>query len=319
MPEPSSPPATAGDEDRSPEPPEHGLGVALARWRPVLVVARRHVTRDRISVAAGSLAFHGFMAFFPAVIAALGLLTLAHISPDTLHHLIHAITKALPAGSSDVVTAAVDAATKKSSGSTTAVVVGTLVALWSASSATAVLQQALDVAYEVSTDRKYLVRRLRAIPLMALIFLGGGLSAALIVFGQPIGSAIEGALSAHGIPFTVVWTAFRWVVTLVVISLVFSGIYRLGPNRKSQWRWVSPGSLVATAGFLVASLGFSFYVSAFGSYGKTYGSFAGVAIFIFWMYLIALALLVGGELNAAADRRDATPTGISSVYIDPLY
>lgn len=272
-----------------------------------------HIRRDRVSVSAGSLAYHGFLAFFPAIIASLGILTLVHLGSGTLHHLTHGIAKAFPAGASGVFQAAVHAAAKRGSGSAVAVVIGIFIALWSSTSAMAVLQQVLDVAYEVPTDRKFMARRLRGVPLLVLTGALGGSAAVLIVFGQPIGSAISGVLPFGGAAFTVGWTVFRWVIAFALISVLFSAYYAYGPNRgRPRWRWVTPGSLLATTVFLVGSLGFSYYISTFGSYGKTYGSFAGVAIFIFWLYITALAVLVGGELNAQLER-EGRLQGVKSV------
>jgi membrane protein len=273
-------------------------------WRAAAMQASKNVVRHRVTISAGSLAYHWFLSMFPAVIAILGFLGLVQIDTHGVTSLTHAIEKGLPSGVSGVFTSAVKAATTRESGSVVAIVIGLVAAIWSASAGMSVLQQALDIVYEVPVDRKFLARRVRSLPLMAMTLVLGSAGAGLIVLGAPIGAGLEGHLPLHGIAFLVVWTIVRWAMTLTAISVLFSIFYYAGPNRKTpRLQWVSVGGVVATLIFIVVSLGFSYYVTKFGSYGKTYGVFAGVAILIFWLYLTGLAVLVGGEINAQLERQ----------------
>jgi membrane protein len=290
--------------------PETPLELGGTGWKNTLKRTGKKFTRDRGSMTAAALAYHWFLALFPALIALLGVMHLVHFGAGTVNKLVTDVGKELPQGASAVVVDAIKSAMGRSSGGSLIVIIGVVIALWSSSSGMAALETGLDVAYEVPVDRKFAAKRLYAFPLMLATAVIGGVASALLVFGQAIGHGIEGHVGIAGTAFIVVWTVARWVLIIVLVTLLFSVYYFFGPNRETpRWQWVSPGGVVGSVIFLLASVGFSEYASKTGSYDKTYGAFAGVVILIFWLYLTGIAIMLGAEINAESERQAAVQAG----------
>ncbi|MBO0714786.1 MAG: YihY/virulence factor BrkB family protein [Acidimicrobiales bacterium] len=258
--------------------------------------------RDRITSSAASLAFHWFLAIFPAAIAALGVVGLVGLSAGQLRSLVHGVSVILPAQMSQVI----DEALRNpvgGAGGRAEVVVGVLVALWSSVESMSALQVALDVAYEVPSDRSFLRRRLWALPLVAVTIVLGGAAFALLVLGDPVRALLPSSAALAQGAFDGAWEAIRWAGALLLVMVLLSAYYTVGANHgRFRWRWLSAGAVAAAAGWMGASAGFSFYLDNFGHESRTYGAFAGVAVLLLWLFVTAVAVLAGAELNCELAR-----------------
>jgi membrane protein len=258
---------------------------------------------NRVNVAAGAFAFRWFLAIFPIIIALLGVATLVTVPRSVVINLIHGVSKSLPSGAAQVFTQAITQASQRTNADLATTIVACVVALWSASSGMVIVEEGLDMAYGLAADRSFVQKRMVALPLLLGATVLGGCASALIVFGPQLGGLIKESAPLGGGAFVALWTVLRWVIALALMNLLFSLLYYAAPNRsRSRWRWTSSGAVLATSLWAVVSLGFSIYTSSFGTYAKTYGAFAGVVILIFWLYLTGLAILVGGEVDAAVER-----------------
>jgi membrane protein len=276
--------------------------------RAVLRSTMANLKIDRVNIAAGAFAFRWFLAIFPIIIALLGIAALVKIPSNVVINLIHGVSKSLPSGAAQVFTTALSHATNHPNADLWATVIASVVGLWSATSGMVIVEEGLDMAYNLPSDRSFFLKRMVAIPLLVGATVLGGAASALVIFGPQLGGLIKDTSPLGGAAFSAGWTVLRWVLALVLMNLLFSLLYFVAPNRRrSKWRWTSPGALLATVLWALVSLGFSFYTSSFGSYGKTYGAFAGVAILIFWLYLTGLAILMGAEVDAAVERLGSKP------------
>jgi membrane protein len=271
--------------------------LGFSGWGRVIWRALARSARDRITTSAAGLAFHWFLAIFPAAVALIGVAGLVGLSASQLRSVVHGARVILPVQVSSLL----DQALRNPLGhqaSVAALVVGGSVAVWSAVEAMAALQVGLDMALEVGADRGFVRRRLVALPMLAAMVVFGIPASVLLVLGDPIRSLLPASVPLARPGFDAAWSVLHWAGALVLVVLLVSTLYLLGGKRETRrWEWVSPGSIIATAGWLGASAAFAFYLDHFGRESASFGAFAGVAVLLLWLFLTANALLFGAELN----------------------
>ena len=180
--------------------------------------------------------------------------------------------------------------------------IGGALALWSLGGAMQNLMWALNIAYDRDETRGFVKRRLTAFVMVIFALVGFALSFGVLVLGPHLSRWIGDAIGAESVVKTVWWAA-EWPLLLVGLLVCFAGILWLGPNvEHPRWKFLSFGSVLAVVIWLAASGAFAFYVSKFGSYNKAWGALSAVVVMLIWLWLSAVALLLGAEVNAEAER-----------------
>jgi membrane protein len=275
-------------------------------WWQVLQRAVHKSQEHNTSLLAAGVAFFAFLALYPALIALITLVALA-ADPNQIANQIQSFTVGLPPIARQLISDPLTALTHSSGGTRTlGLVISLLVALWSASSGTSSLMTAVNLAYDEQEKRSFL--KFRAIALLltvgAIVFLI--LTLALIAVVPIVLSMVP--LGPVGL---VLAQTLRWALLFALIIFGLAVIYRVAPDRNPpRFRWVTLGSIAAALLWLLGSAGFSLYVNFFGNFNKVYGALAGVIVLLLWLYLTCYIIVVGGEINAEAERQTACDTTV---------
>lgn len=91
----------------------------------------------------------------------------------------------------------------------------------------------------------------------------------------------------------------KWIITLSLTFFSISFLYYYAPAKRKKFRFFSPGSILATALLTLGTLGFNYYITNFSQYNALYGSIGTLIIFLMWLFINALILLIGFELNVS--------------------
>jgi membrane protein len=157
----------------------------------------------------------------------------------------------------------------------------------------------LNIVYGEKEKRRFF--KLNA---MSLVFTLAGIVFVLLALGAVM--AVPVVLNLVGLPSIadLLVRVLRWPAMFVTIALGLAMIYRYGPAREApRWRWISWGSAVATVLWLGASALFSWYAANFGKFNETYGSLGTVIGFMTWLWISAIVILLGAELDSEMEHQ----------------
>jgi len=260
---------------------------------------------DEVTEMAAGVAYHAIFAIPPMIVF---LVTLAALvsqvtSVDIAGRLLDVINRSAPGDTRELLTGLVESAIQNVSGGAASfgVITAAAVALWSGSNGISTIIRAFNRAYDVEEDRSFIKKKLISIGLTVLVGVLVILAFTLFIFGQQIGNWGAEQLGL-GSAFEFVWNILRWPLAGAFIVFLLAVLYYLGPNVEQSFHWISPGSIVATVLWIAIVLGLKVYL-AFSNPGSAYGALGGVVVLLFFLYLTAIAFLVGAEVNAVLQRR----------------
>ncbi len=286
-----------------------GVERRTGRW-PTLKRTAQEFQEDNLTDWAATLTYYGLLALFPGLIVLVSIVGLVGDPQSTTNTLTDIVTRVGPDSAASTFEGPIRQVTESRGTAGFALIVSTLVALWSASGYLGAFIRASNVIYETREGRPFWkLRPLQLLLTLVLVLLLAVMALGIVLTG-PIVSDVAEPIGVSDTAVSI-WNYAKWVLIALLFVVMIDVIYYASPNVKQRgFRWITPGSFVALVVWLLASAGFGLYASQFGSYNKVYGSLAGVVVILIWMWITNLAILFGHELNAEREREQQFEEGV---------
>lgn len=277
--------------------PRSPTQISGSGWKTILLEVKDQIGTDNVAIVSAGVAFYGFLAIFPAIMALISIYGLA-MDPQQIQSQIETLGSMLPEQAFSLIETQIEKFTS-TSGETLSwgTALGILFSLWSANKGIKSLFTGVDIAYNTENARGFLKQNA-----LTLVFTLGAIILVIISMGVIV--LFPALIDEIGLPSQIesLISWLRWIILALIVVLFLCLVYKFAPAKpRSRFKWVLPGAVLATILWLIASWGFSYYVSNFGSYGEIYGSIAAVVILMLWLLLTSLIILVGAELNSTAE------------------
>lgn len=267
----------------------------VSRW----TIVRQTVTDfidDELPTYASALAFQLFFSLFPFLLFLIALIGVLDAQPffDWLHEQAVLVLPHEALGLVDPVIAQLQT---QQAGLFS---LGILLALWTASAAVRSTMAAMNRAYGVEDGRP--AWKLVPLSLLYTVAIAAALllAAALMVLGPQAMNWLAQRVGLESVVVTL-WAWLRWPLAVLMLTAVVAAVYYLAPDVKQEFRFITPGSLLAVLVWIGASLGFGYYAQNFADYNATYGSIGAIIVFLLYLYISSAVLLFGAELNAVIE------------------
>jgi membrane protein len=296
------------EDPRKPQTPPR---VTKRSWKYIGRRTLAEFSADQCQDAAAALTYYGVLSVFPALLAIFSLLGVVGQGDSAARAVLKIVQQVAPGSTVDLVEGPIHQfASSDAAGF--GLVIGIVLAVWSASGYIGAFSRAMNRIYEIDEGRPFWVLKPSQVLLTLALIVLVALMAIMLVISGPLIDAVGSAIGVGSVA-TTVWSIARWPVMVIVLIVAVALLYWATPNVKQpRFRWVSLGGVIAIVGIAIATLAFAFYVANFANYNKSYGSLAGVIIFLVWLWIANLILLFGAEFDAEVERGRELQAGMDA-------
>ncbi|HJE29606.1 MAG TPA: YihY/virulence factor BrkB family protein [Pseudomonas nitrititolerans] len=256
----------------------------------------KEFSKDDMSTYASALAYRALFSLFPFLLFLMALLGFLQL-PEFFAWLREQATLVMPPVALEQVNPVIDQLQQKKSGLMS---VGIMVALWTASVGVRALMNAMNRAYGVEEGRP--TWKLMLLSLLYTVGIAVTLLtvAGLMVLGPQIMEWLAAQVGLQEI-VVVLWSWLRWPAAIFLMMLMVALLYYVTPDVEQEFRFITPGSVLAVVVWIAASVGFGLYVQNFANYDATYGGIGAIIVLLLYFYISSAVLLLGAELNAVIE------------------
>jgi membrane protein len=258
----------------------------------------KEVNQDFIFDSAAALSYYWILSVFPLLIFLVSMFSLipsgAEAKSPLLNSLLAMGGRVMPGKAFFLIAVAAERLSLHARGGL--LTLGFLATLWSASTGVSSLMAALNRAYEIPERRSFLKRSILSIVLTVALTVLAVVGAALLMASDLIGTWFQ----HHAAGVAWIGSILSVICGLAALLAGFGIMYYYGPSLAKQHRqFFTPGLVIAILLFLIASAGLSIYLRLSSGFSSpVYGVFGALIILLLWLYVLGLAILLGGEINS---------------------
>lgn len=253
-----------------------------------LGIALDTITGNHTNAYAASIAFFFILSLIPALMVLCTILPYTNISKE---YLISFFLRIIPDIFSDTITGIINDIYVRAA---TILPVASIFLLWTACKGAMAMMDAMNTIYQCES-RNYLLKRLIASIYTLLVLIVIILALFLVIVGNDIVNFLLRIVPQFTELFHFIMN-LRYSAAFIVLTLLFSVVYFLMPNRRQNLFWQMPGAVITSLFWVLFSVVFSIFLNRFNLF-SIYGSLSIIITLMMWLYFCMYFALIGANIN----------------------